>query len=157
SSALQVDLLPLVLSDIGDPQVARLPIERVPPRIAQPERPDLGPNPGAPDEWIVGRDRVAAGGPGRDAKHLRQQRAQLLAVALRIALAPAVAEPDVQIAIRAEYQIAAVVVGERLLHEENLPACARVGSPRLHRVLDDVGVPVGIGVVDVEETSVPGE
>ena len=107
-----VDLLAGVLPDVGDHHVARRPIEGEAPGIAQPVGPDLvaacrrG-------EGIAGRDRV-----GRDlarmrvdAEDLAQQLFGVLAVFEGIAAAAAVAERDVEVAVGAELELAAVVVG----------------------------------------------
>ena len=51
-----------------------------------------------------------------------------LPVAVRIAAAPAVAEPDVEVAIGSEREVAAVVVRVRLLHHEDVST--RGGSAR---------------------------
>src|SRR5439155_11023140 len=40
---LEVHLLPLVLTDVGDEEIPELPVEAEAPRVAETERPDLGP------------------------------------------------------------------------------------------------------------------
>ncbi len=62
-----------------------------------------------------------------------------------------VAEPDVEQTVRPEGDVAAVVVGLGLVLGEDLPArrlVHRAGT--VDRVLDDPGVAVAIGVVDVQ-------
>ena len=125
-----VDLLPAILPDVGDVQVARLAIERIAPRIAQPAR-----------------DGLDLGPPGLlhvEPQHLRQERVGILAVPVRIVRPAAVAQPDVQLAVGAEDEVAAVVVVERLLDVEQLALVIRA------IVLDDARVAFAIGVVDVE-------
>src|SRR5204862_6738048 len=113
----EVDLLPLVLTDVGDPQVAGLAIPGEPPRVAEPVGPDLG-QPAAPGERIVGRDRVlAAGGrPRVDPQDLAQHRVERLPVAALcvaaalVAGSTAVAEAEIQHPVGTEAQLPAVVV-----------------------------------------------
>ena len=117
-AAGEVDLLELALSDVADPQIARGAIEREPPRISEPVRPDLVAT-GAVDERVARRNRVRLAVRGRDRadpQDLPQQGGDRLAVApARVAVAfvvgaPAVAEPDVERAVRAEGDLAAVVI-----------------------------------------------
>src|SRR5262249_14264938 len=58
---LEVQLLDLVLADVGDVEVAGLVVEGVPPRVAQAEGPDLGSGARPARERVAGRDRVVAG------------------------------------------------------------------------------------------------
>jgi hypothetical protein len=53
----EVDLLPLILTDVGDEEVSRSRVEREPPGIAQPGGPDLRAAP-CGGEWIGGRNGV---------------------------------------------------------------------------------------------------
>ena len=53
-----VDFLVQVLADVADPEVMGQRVEAVAPGVAQAGRPDLGADVGAPDEGIVGGDRV---------------------------------------------------------------------------------------------------
>ena len=50
----------MVLPHVGDVEIAGLAIERKPPRIAEPVRPDLGRERRVARAGIVRRDRVAA-------------------------------------------------------------------------------------------------
>ena len=66
-----------------------------------------------------------------EAEDLAQDRRQLLSVALRVAAGAAVAQPEVEVAVRAEGELAAVVIGERLLAESTTTredGSARSGS-----------------------------
>ena len=87
-----------------------------------------------------------------------EQRAEVLAVVLRVVLAAAVAEPDVEHPVGAGDHLAALVVRVRLLRP---PAAARRARRHrdvaVHRVLVDVRVVRRIGVVDVELRSVGRE
>ena len=70
-----------------------------------------------------------------------------------IATTATVAQPDIQKPIRAEEQIAAVVIGERLFLRQNHRPAARIGYLRVTRdlVARNDGIAIGIGVIDVEE------
>ncbi len=99
----------------------------------------------------------SARGPRRDPQHLAQERVERLRVAHRIAGAPPVAEPDIEVAVRAEHEVAAVVVRERLLHEQHLTPRAEIGRPVLEAELGDVGVTDRVGEVHVQEPAVRRE
>jgi hypothetical protein len=101
----------------------------------------------------------AVGGDGEglapvhvDAQDLAQVAAQVLAVALRVAARAAVPQRDVEAAVVAEGEPAAVVVGEGLAHEEQLALAARVGLLGVRRdaELRDVRVAGAVGVVHEE-------
>ena len=110
--------------------------------------------------------RYAGSPSGRvDAQDLAEQRVERLAVALGrvpgalVARAAAVAEPEVEHAVGAERELAAVVVRLRLVDGEH-EAPGRRGRPRTvgsKRVLVDGRVAVDVGVVDVELRAVGGE
>ena len=99
-------------------------VEREPPRVAHAVEPDLGrARPDAVGERVAGRDGVGRSPVGRlgvDAQDLAEQGLGVLAVAVGVAAAAPVAEPDVEVAVGAEHQLAAVVVRERLGHEQQL-------------------------------------
>jgi hypothetical protein len=112
-------------------------------------------------ERVVGGNPVGAA-PGRprvDAEDLAEQGVQRLPVAEGVAAAPAVAEGDVEPAVGAEGELAAVVVGERVLEVEQRPLRARVGLPAAHGQLRDlvVAVPVGVGQVQVAAVGREGQ
>ena len=73
------------------------------------------------DERVVGRNVITGGSlvgdVDVDAQHLAEQLIRVLRVVLRIVAAAAVAHADVEIAVRAEREMAAVVIGERLRDE----------------------------------------
>ena len=91
-----------------------------------------------------------------DPQDLPEKRAQRLAVpAARVsgalvARGATVAERDVEIAIRSERELTAIVVRLRLLDDEQVPARRRVGDPAVHRELVDVRVAGLVGVVHVD-------
>ena len=123
---LVVDLLEGVLADVADqhrPGAAQpRRVEREAPGVADAERPDLverrSRQRGHADERVVRRSLVAAGVAVRDAhvdaQHLAEQRAGPLRLVLWIAAGAAVAHADVEIPVRPERDLAAVVVAERL-------------------------------------------
>ena len=68
-------------------------------------------------------------------------------MAVRVAAAAAVAEPDVEEAVGPEDELAAVVVGVRLLDDQQLAAGVVVdGRAVAELVLDHDGVAVGLAV-----------
>src|SRR5215211_7583493 len=132
-----VDLLERVLADVAYPQIARLAIKGEAPWVAQAVGVDrrhlAGHRDVALPERVALRYRVGEAG-GRiwiDPQKLSQERAEILPVALRVAGRPSVAEADVELVVRTEQHEAAVVVGERLIHSEDLPGALRVGDGRV--------------------------
>src|SRR5690606_33165659 len=108
---LEVDLLDRVLADVADVEVAGQAVEAEAPRVAQAERPDLVPDVRVVHERIGRRDD-RAGRVDVEAEDLAEQRVPTLGVARRIPGRPAVAETDVEVAVRSEGEAAAVVVAE---------------------------------------------
>ena len=111
-----VDLLVGILLHIGaEERLVAAHIEGASPRVAQPERPDLGQRIALADERIVCRDQV--GLVDIEAQHLAEQRSLVLAVACRhvVADAPvvgvaAVTGRDVEHAVRPEADPVTVVI-----------------------------------------------
>ena len=135
-AALQVvDLLPRVLADVADVEVARRAVEREPPRVAQ----------AVGDELPTRLRRLRV-----QPHDLRERPREVLAVVLRVAAAAAVAVSPVEKTVGPELQLAAVVVRREVLDEEQL--LGRAGNRRrpVRAVLDDARVAVSVGVVDVE-------
>ena len=96
--------------------------------------------------------------PRRCAGSCRAAR-RVLAVLQRVAATAAVAQPDVQVAVRAEGQLPAVVVGERVGQREQDALAGRVGRLQVGRggqLGDDRRAVAGSAVVD-EEAPVGGE
>ena len=135
----------------------RRAIEREAPRVAQAVGVDLGQRAGAVDERVArGRgEGLAAVGPRLDAQDLAQRRAQVLRVAARAVLvvaATAVAGADVEEAVGAEGELAAVVVALRIVVDEDGAGAGGVGEVvALAMELDEVLLGVLAGVVDVEQ------
>src|SRR5439155_350096 len=102
SGDVGVDLLPAVLSDVADPLVARLFVERPSPRVAQTDRPD-GVVAAFADERVVGRNaELPPSGRLRiDPQHLPEEGQLVLRAVLGIAAGTAVADPYVQMPVRA--------------------------------------------------------
>src|ERR1051326_4661541 len=90
---LVVDLLEAVLPNVADRERPRRAVEREAPRVAQSVRVDLTALPGAA-ERVAARDPVAATRVRVDPQDLAEQRAQVLAGVVRVALAAAVAHAD---------------------------------------------------------------
>ena len=130
--------------------------QRVAPRVAEPDRPDLGM--AAVDERVVGGDAVRP--PARrlariDAQHLPEPGAHVLGPVLRIATAAAIAEADVEVAVGPEDEVTAVVVRVRLRLLEQGPLRRGIGSTvGPERELVHVAVAVGVGVVHVQMRTV---
>ena len=125
-----VDLLPVTLPDVADPEFVGVAVERPAPGIAEAKRKDLGtcrrPRPAevaqrVRREWIAARSsrrrirRAARPRIDVDAQHLAEQSRGVLRVSGRVAGAAAVTDADVQESVRTEGQLAAVVVGRRLV------------------------------------------
>src|SRR5262249_2872286 len=107
---LEVDLLARILADIADVQMAVQAVEARTKRVTQAERPDLAPDPGDADEWIVRGDRVRSRGGDVQPHDLAEQRRPVLRVPELVTGAPAIAERHVEGAIGTEPEPAAVVV-----------------------------------------------
>ena len=130
---VETDLLVRALADVADVEVAGRPVEAPPPRVAQAQIPDFGLGARRPDKRVAGRDRVGAAGADLDAQDLAQEGVQALAGVERVAAAPAVAQPHIEIAVGTEGDEAAVVVGERLVAHEDALFAGRVGAVRIRR------------------------
>ena len=156
-----VDLLPFVLADVADPQIAVGAIEAEAPRVADAVEPHLRPPALAVGERVVGRNAVLLAARrvgGVDPQDLAQQRLGVLPVALGIAAAAAVAECDVQVAVGPELHLPAVVVGERVLDRQQLAVRPGVDVVSGHRVRGDAGIAARRqAVVHVERAAVVGE
>src|SRR5207247_9674738 len=100
---LEVDFFLVASSHVADPQVAGLPVELEPPRVAKAVGPDLSPGPSPVREGVVRRDPIGLGAQRARvyAEQLGEQDAEVLTVPHGVALAPPVAHADVEIAIRA--------------------------------------------------------
>ena len=144
-----VDLLPAVLADLADHQIAREAVEREAPRVADAVGVDLGS--GAGGKRLARRDRVglSARGARIDAQDLAEQDAGVLSIGAHTAVAHA----DVEVAVGAELQLAAVVVGGRVRDTEHeaVTGVGNVGAGGGVELPDD-DRPVREGRVRVQET-----
>ena len=132
----EVDLLPGLLADICDVEVTVFAIEREAPGITE----------------AVADDLPACAPFGRiDPEQLAQPLVEVLRTVPRIALGPAVAHADVEQPIRAELQLAAVVIRIGLTHEEELPCPGEVGPAVSRAELDDARITLLVCVIDVEQ------
>src|SRR5207244_10891018 len=99
--------------------LTRPAVTRQAPWIPQTVSPDLGQAAGR-SERIVRRHRVllprSEGAVHVDPQDLAEQRLEVLSVALRIALAAAIAQADVEKTVGPESELAAIVVVKRLVH-----------------------------------------
>ena len=163
---LEVDLLPRILADVADEHRARAAPRRVveapAPGVAQAEAPDLGEDAGPPDERVRRRHVVALGiAVGHrdvDAEHLAEQRPRILRAVHRIVARSAVAHADVEIPVRPEREVAAVVVGERLrddalaVRPPEIEPRRRIGAERIgRRAPEPRDDRVGLQVDEVDE------
>ena len=128
-----VDLLPAVLADVADPEVARPAVE--------------GEAPGVPE--AVGDDLpLAAARVDVEAEELAEQRPRVLRAAVGVEGGAAVSEPEVEEAVGPERELAAVVVLVGLVDGQELAEALGPGGARA--VLDDPRVSLEVRVVDVE-------
>src|ERR1700733_1202550 len=98
-----IDLLPGVLTDVADPQVARLAIEVPAERVAVAVRPDLAARTGDAGERVVGGDVVhALRRVDVEPQYLAEQRVLVLARSAGVVSGSTVAEAEVQHAVEAE-------------------------------------------------------
>ena len=145
---------PGILPHVGDEQITCQPVEAKAPWVTQANSPYLWPGIGVVYKRVVGGDGVAAvSAVYIQPQDATQQRAWILPVAFRITLAAAVTHADVQIAIRAKGDHAAVMVGKWLGNgQQNLltGGVSHVGIAA-DAVAGDVGVAVHVCVVDEEK------
>ena len=167
-----INFFPRTLTDVGDDQcavsAARRHVERVAPRVAQAEAPDLFLNTGRPavHERIRRRNDVTVHVANRhvhvDAQHLAKQFGGVLRPVSWIVGVSSVAKCDVEKAVRTEREIASVVIGERLCNvlqtgwpsqiETRRPVCYRRITRRAHEARND-RVPCEVGKVDIESAA----
>src|SRR5262249_41996310 len=134
-----VDLLIKVLADVRGPQPAGLAVESHAPGIPQAVGPDLGCGVLAAGARIVLGNAVllAAIAPiDIDAQDLGEQGLQVLTIFLGVVGGAPVAHHDVQVAVRAETDRAAVMIPERTGEAEKFFLAVGVGLVRV--VLADV-------------------
>jgi len=156
---LEAHFLPLVLAHIGQVKVAGGAVEAEAPHVAQTPRPDLRRAQPAQGERVVRRDAVRALiAIDVNAQNGAKQRPGILGVALRIARRAAIAQRDVQVAVRPEGDHAAVVVGVGLVDAQQFARAGGIGHVRIvpgNRILGHDGRPLVVGVAD-EQAAVAG-
>ena len=116
------DRFPEILAHFTGPEVAGLAVEADLPGLAKAEGKDLGQRSGRMDEWVIGRDGVGldrVGSVDIDTEDGREQIAGELTGPHRIALSKTVAGRDVEVAVGAELERAAVVaIGREFKHDQ---------------------------------------
>ncbi len=129
-----VDLLVQVLADVGGPEFAGLAIEGHPPDITQTISPDFRQSILLADERIVLGNGVILARVflvNIDAQDLGQQGLEVLAIFEGIVGRAAVAQGNIQVAVRAETDGAAVVVPERSLDAQQHLLGGGIGPVRI--------------------------
>src|SRR2546427_9841729 len=130
---LEVHLLTGALADVGDEEIPPQPVEAEPPGVAETVRPDLGPRARRAPEGVRCRDRIGSGAVHVDAEDLAEELAEILGAVAGIARAAAVAQADIEEAVRPERELPAVVVGEGLGDGQEDPRRGEVGDVRIAR------------------------
>src|SRR5688572_24834738 len=130
-----VDLLPRVLTDVRDVEIAVCSVEGEPPGISQAEGNDL------PANRTLERVR---------AQQLPQPLVHALGSVAGIAAGPAVAHADVQKAVAVELELPPVVIRVGLPDEQELAGGRLHAASAAGAELDDPRVPAAVGVVHVE-------
>ena len=120
ASLRPIDLLPTVLADVANPQIAVRTVEREPPRIAQPPNEDFRARasadagqtrtPGIGREDVRWGNRIWRTGVDVDTDDRSEQVGALLRVVVRVSPATTVAEGRIQETVRSEFQVAAIVI-----------------------------------------------
>jgi hypothetical protein len=152
AGGLEVDLLPRVLPDVTDEEIACEAVEAEAPRIAQAVRPDLGPGAGHPKEGVGGGNPVGCRPVDVDAENLAKEAPQILGVVVDIARAAAVADANVQVTVGAKGELAAIVIRSGLGNgqQDGAGELSTVGIAR-RRVPSDDHIPCRVRVVHIEE------
>src|SRR5262249_45460018 len=127
---LNVDLLELILTDVGDVQIARLRIEGKTPGVTQPRCPQLRTGAFDADKRIVRRNGVGFDTrPDIEAEQLAQKDAMALGILERIASPASVSGAKIGVPIGAERELPAIVIGERRVWlAENQRFACRIGT-----------------------------
>jgi hypothetical protein len=157
---LIVELLVLVLADVPNVQRVGHPVEREPPRVAKPVRPDLRKRTCLSGERVVRRNRVRVRPrlARIDAQKLSEKDVEALGVVQLIAPTPAVAGADVEHPVGAELQLAPVVVRlarmQNREHRAPRAGVADIGISGVAEELVDLDRPVRASrVIDVKPSA----
>src|SRR5436853_735411 len=115
----EIDLLPIILSDVGSPEFAGLPVEGKAPGIPQAVSENLRSS-SAGREGIVRWDGVRGATVHIDSQNLSEQLLLVLATVSRIAGGSSVAPRNIEKSVRTKRHHPPVMVGERLrnCHEQ---------------------------------------
>src|SRR5919106_244303 len=132
----EVHLLDGALPNVRDVEIAGRAVEGVAPGVAQAEAEDRGLGPWTTDV---------------QAQHLAERGVQVLRPVLRVASRAAVPEADPEPAVRAEDEVAAVVVGVRLVGEEEQACACRKRAAPVRAVAHHSRVACAVRVVHVHE------
>lgn len=128
----EVDLFPAILTHVADPHVVGEAVEGEAPRVAQAPQPDVpGRGIAHAGERVIGRRNVRISVIDVDAEDLGQARGQGARAADGVEAEAAVADPDVEHAVRSEQQCAAVVLWELVVIDEQDLLVAGVGDVRI--------------------------
>ena len=130
----------IALPDVPDVEVAREAVEGVAPRVAQPEADDL---------------RRRARPSDVESQHLPEEALHVLSAILGVAARAPVPGADVEEAVRAEREPAAVVVRVRLVDAEKEPGARGERSRAVRLVPHDARVAGPVRVVHVDEAVRP--
>src|SRR5262249_39523572 len=123
------DFLPGILTHVSHEQtLAHSAIEGKSPRVAEAVGPDFAFRAIDANEWVIGRNRIGRARVDIDAEHLAEQRAEFLAVPLRIAGRAPITGTDVKKAVRPECQLATVVVVKRLIEAQQHLTAIGIGQ-----------------------------
>ena len=154
ASGREVYFLPRILADVANEQIASKSIEAESPGIAQAQRPHLWPCPRSPNKRIRGWDGVGKLTVHIEPEQLAQQRAEVLCIYFAGRRLRPVAHANVEVAVGAELQLAAVVIAEGLGDSEQHSARQRVGHVGIarHGIAREDGIAGRVRVVDVEES-----
>ena len=159
---LLVNLLKPALPHIGQIKVACDTVKAEPPRVAEAQCPNFVAHRWVAHKRVIGGDEVVGGASHArniEAEHFAQQAIPILGQILRVAIAAAIAQGGIQIAIWPKIEVAAVVVVERLGHCQDFKLAVgvgRVGIARAHFKTgnahggDDIGIGVGGVVINVK-------
>src|SRR2546428_13883168 len=109
---LEVHLLPLVLTDVGDEEIPELPVEAEPPRVAETERPDLGPRARRAPEGVRCRDRVGSGAGHVDAEERAEELTEILGAAAGIAHTAPITHANIEEAVPPQRELPAVAAAD---------------------------------------------
>ncbi len=147
-------------ADVADPEIAGFPVEAEAPRVAESPDEGLRDEAGIVDEGVVRRDAIGfLIAADVDAQDLGKKNAGILGIAVRIALAAAVAEAQIEETIRSENNMAAVVIPIRLVEREDRDRRVRIELVRLVSaggIAHDLGIALDIGVGN-EDAAVLGK